>query len=90
LVPERLDNILGAGRHVACDASSHTFLREIPQCWLTGQAAGLAAALAASSGARPRDLAVSAIQRELLRQGVYLSPAIEAAVSSAEPAAAAE
>jgi hypothetical protein len=30
LVPERLDNILGAGRHVACDASSHTFLREIP------------------------------------------------------------
>jgi hypothetical protein len=33
---------------------------------------------------------VSAIQRELLRQGVYLSPAIEAAVSSAEPAAAAE
>jgi hypothetical protein len=90
LVPERLDNILGAGRHVACDASSHTFLREIPQCWLTGQAAGLAAALAASSGARPRDLAVSAIQRELLRQGAYLSPAIEAAVSSAEPAAAAE
>ena len=53
LVPERLDNILGAGRHVACDASSHTFLREIPQCWLTGQAAGVAAALAAAAGTRP-------------------------------------
>ena len=52
LVPAELDNILGAGRHVACDASSHTFLREIPQCWLTGQAAGIAAALAASAGKR--------------------------------------
>jgi hypothetical protein len=87
LVPEGLDNILGAGRHVACDASSHTFLREIPQCWLTGQAAGVAAALAAGAGTRPRDLAASAIQRELLRQGVYLSPAIEAAM---QPAPAAE
>jgi hypothetical protein len=86
LVPERLDNTLGAGRHVACDASSHTFLREIPQCWLTGQAAGIAAALAADSGTRPRDLEVSAIQRELLHQGAYLSPAIETAVQT--PAAA--
>jgi hypothetical protein len=80
LVPERLDNILGAGRHVGCDASSHTFLREIPQCWLTGQAAGVAAALSASTGTRPRDLAINAVQRELLRQGVYLSPRVEAAV----------
>ena len=87
LVPERLDNILGAGRHVACDASSHTFLREIPQCWLTGQAAGVAAALAADAGARLRELSVSAIQRKLLRQGAYLSPTIEAAI---QPASAAE
>jgi hypothetical protein len=87
LVPERLDNILGAGRHVACDASSHTFLREIPQCWLTGQAAGVTAALAAVTSTQPRALAVGAIQRELLRQGVYLSPTIEAAM---QPASAAE
>jgi hypothetical protein len=53
LVPEKLDNILGAGRHVACDPSSHTFPREIPQCWFTGQAAGVAAALAAASGSYP-------------------------------------
>ena len=87
LVPEKLDNILGAGRHVACDASSHTFLREIPQCWMTGQAAGVAAALAAANATRPRDVPVPSIQRELLRQGVYLSPAIEAAL---QPASAAE
>lgn len=28
LVPTGLDGVLGAGRHIACDASSHTFLRE--------------------------------------------------------------
>jgi FAD dependent oxidoreductase len=87
LLPETLDNILGAGRHVACDPNSHTFLREIPQCWLTGHAAGVAAALAVNSGTRPRDVDVRAIQRELLRQGVYLSPAVEA---GAQPASAAE
>ena len=72
---------------MACDASSHTFLREIPQCWLTGQAAGIAAALAAGAGKSPRDVAASAIQHELLGQGAYLSPAVEATL---RPASAAE
>ncbi len=80
LIPTELDNILGAGRHVACDASSHTFLREIPQCWLTGQAAGIAAALAAAKAQPPKDLDPRAVQRELLRQGAYLSPATTAAL----------
>jgi hypothetical protein len=87
LIPDELDNILGAGRHIACDPSSHSFLREIPQCWLTGQAAGVAAALAARAGIRPRDVPPDAIQKELLRQGAYLSPAIEDAL---RPASAAE
>ncbi len=80
LVPVAVDGILGAGRHVACDASSHSFLREIPQCWLTGQAAGVAGALAAGAGLRPRDLEPRRIQRELKRQGAYLSPQIDAAL----------
>ena len=79
LVPAGLDGALGAGRHIACDASSHTFLREIPQCWLTGQAAGVAAALAADSGRQPRDIDPRLIQRELSRQGAYLSPTTAAA-----------
>jgi len=82
LVPNGIENIIGAGRHIACDASSHTFLREIPQCWLTGQAAGIAAVLAADSGLRLRDVEIIAIQRELLRQGAYLSPAIEAGLQT--------
>ncbi len=87
LIPAELDNILGAGRHVACDPSSHSFLREIPQCWLTGHAAGIAAALSAAAGKPPREVSAGAVQRELLRQGAYLSPAVEQAL---RPAPAAE
>ena len=87
LVPSGLDGVLAAGRHISSDANSHTFLREIPQCWMTGQAAGTAAALAANSGTRPHKLHPRGIQRELLKQGVYLSPAIEEAASGALSAA---
>ena len=78
LLPQGLEGVLGAGRHIACDASSHSFLREVPQCWLTGQAAGTAAALAANAGIAPRALDARLVQRELLRQGAYLSPSVEA------------
>ena len=87
LLPSGIDGVLGAGRHIACDASSHTFLREIPQCWLTGQAAGVAAALAAGSGVTPRALNPALVQKELLGQGAYLSPSIEAAARNATIAA---
>ncbi len=87
LVPTGIDGVLGAGRHIACDTNSHSFLREIPQCWMTGQAAGIAAALAAGSGTRPRDLDPRLIQRELLGQGAYLSPSIEALAAPTSNAA---
>ncbi len=87
LVPVGIDGVLGAGRHIACDTNSHSFLREIPQCWMTGQAAGIAAALAAGSGVQPRELDPRLIQRELLAQGAYLSPATVAAAGSATRAA---
>jgi hypothetical protein len=72
LVPARLDGLLAPGRHVACDRNSHGFMREIPQCWITGQAAGAAAALAAAAGVAPRAVDVAALQAALIRQGVYL------------------
>src|SRR6185437_14231533 len=72
LVPLELDGLLAPGRHMASDAVSHTFLREIPQCWLTGQAAGAAAGLAARSAVPPRAINVTELQTELLRQGVFL------------------
>lgn len=72
LVPEKLDGVLACGRHMSCDATSHSFLREIPQCWVTGQAAGAAAAIAADRGVQPRAIDVRELQRSLLAQGVFL------------------
>jgi hypothetical protein len=85
LVPQTLDGLLACGRHVSCDRNSHGFMREIPQCWITGQAAGVAAALAVAQGVQPRAVAIAPLQQALQAQGVYL----RAASSAAEPAAAA-
>jgi hypothetical protein len=72
LVPKTVDGLLVAGRTISCDATSHSFLHEIPQCWMTGQAAGVAAAMAAGSAARPSVVPVANLQEELTRQGVLL------------------
>ncbi len=81
LVPESLDGVLACGRHIACDATSHSFLREIPQCWLTGQAAGTAAAIAANRGLPPRAIDIGELQRALLAQGAHLRLAEAAAAA---------
>ncbi len=78
LVPAELDGLLAAGRAVSCDATSHSFLREVPQCWMTGQAAGVAAALAAGAGIAPRAVPIARLQDELARQGVLLRAAATA------------
>jgi hypothetical protein len=72
LVPADLDNVMVGGRHVATDPQTQAFMREIPQCWLTGQAAGAAAAIAAGGGTAPRAIDVSELRRALRSQGVYL------------------
>ena len=82
LVPRDIDGLLVAGRHISCDATSHSFLREIPQCWLTGQAAGAAAALAAAEKCEPRALSTAALQALLLREGVVLRQANETAAAA--------
>ena len=74
LVPAQLDGLLACGRHIACDPNSHGFMREIPQCWMTGQAAGVGAALAANRGIEPRAVNVDELQSALALQGVYLRP----------------
>jgi hypothetical protein len=77
LVARDLDNLLAPGRHMSCDAQTQAFMREIPQCWLTGQAAGVAAALACSADAAGAvaDIDVKSLRAELRRQGAYLRDA---------------
>jgi hypothetical protein len=80
LVPATLDGLLAPGRHLSCDKNSHGFMREIPQCWITGQAAGVAAALAVAQGVEPRAVDMAQLQSRLQKQGVYLRPQAQASV----------
>jgi hypothetical protein len=63
------------GRHVATDPQTQAFMREIPQCWLTGQAAGVAAARSAGTDTAPKAIDVRELQAQLRGQGVYLQSA---------------
>ena len=71
LVPKRVDNLLCAGRCLGTGDTTDTF-RLICPCFVTGEAAGTAAALAAKAGVRPRDLDVKLLQRTLEKNNVYL------------------
>ena len=82
LVPAQLDGLLACGRHIACDPNSHGFMREIPQCWITGQAAGIGAALAAARGVEPRAVSIDELQAALAAQGVFLRPRAAAALAA--------
>ena len=81
LLPRATPGLIVAGRHLSSDSSSHTFMREIPQCWLTGHAAGAAAALAANAGTSPDRVSVEQLQRVLIGQGAHLR--VEAAAELA-------
>jgi glycine/D-amino acid oxidase-like deaminating enzyme len=73
LVPRDLHNVLVSGRSISCDRSVHGSVRVMPVCLVTGEAAGAAAAMAATV-AQPDTHAVDvAALREHLRQnGAYL------------------
>lgn len=72
LLPKSVDNVLVAGRCISCAPDLIDRVRLIPVCVVTGQAAGVAAALAAKGGVRPRDLPAADIQKVLREQGAYL------------------
>ena len=74
IVPREVEGLLAPGRHLSCDMNTHSFMREIPQCWVTGQAAGVAAALAADRGLALAKVPIPEIRRHLEAQGAFLNP----------------
>jgi len=70
---------------MSCDPQTQAFMREIPQCWLTGQAAGVAAALAVAANSAAADVDVPALQSELRRQGVFLQGDSMGAIAGGPP-----
>jgi hypothetical protein len=72
LVPRNVENLLIAGKPISTDRDAyHRFLQ---QTMVTGQAAGVAAALCAKKNITPRELEkdVSELQKILLQQGAIL------------------
>jgi hypothetical protein len=72
LVPLGIENLLVAGRCIAGDEISHAAVRSMMCCALTGQGAGVAAAISIREGVTVRDVPIALLQKELLRQGVRL------------------
>jgi len=72
LVPKDVENLLVAGKAVSTDRDA--YLRYLMQTMVTGQAAGVAAAVCARKGVTPRQLEkdISEVQDILVKQGAVL------------------
>ncbi|WP_295808071.1 FAD-dependent oxidoreductase [uncultured Victivallis sp.] len=71
LLPRGVENLLTCGRCVSCDRHVMASLRVIPGCYITGQGAGMAAALAAAAGTVPRKIDTAALRKELRGIGAF-------------------
>jgi hypothetical protein len=67
-----IEGMLAAGRNLSADPRSHAALREIPECWVMGHAAGVAASLAIRDGVKLRDVPVADLQSKLEKQGAVV------------------
>ncbi|KPU42822.1 putative thiazole biosynthetic enzyme [Oxobacter pfennigii] len=72
LVPEKLDNLIAAGRCLSADVYAHNWINLIPPCTAIGEAAGAAAYVAVNSNIQPRNADVKTVQNILKKQGFYL------------------
>ena len=70
LLPKEVDGLLVAGRALAARDGFWEILRLIPACAATGQAAGVAAALAVEAGRPPATLDPAGLRQALEAEGV--------------------
>ncbi len=72
LVPKNVGNLLVAGRCIGGDKISHAAVRSMMCCTVSGQGAGVAAAVSIRIGQPFDRLDIGQVQQELRRQGVRL------------------
>jgi ribulose 1,5-bisphosphate synthetase/thiazole synthase len=72
LLPRTIGNLLVAGRSIGGDRISHAAVRNMMCCAVTGQGAGVAAAVSVKAGLALDRLDVGLVQAELRRQGARL------------------
>jgi ribulose 1,5-bisphosphate synthetase/thiazole synthase len=73
ILPQKVDNLLVAGRCISADEDAMGQLRLWPVCSITGQSAGAAAALALQTKTQLRDLDIVLLQKTLMDQGMELT-----------------
>ena len=72
LVPQGVEQLLVAGRCISADHEAHARSRNMPACMATGQAAGVAAAIAVEEGVSVRRVPLAKVQTALLEMGMPL------------------
>ncbi|NUQ86310.1 MAG: FAD-dependent oxidoreductase [Anaerolineales bacterium] len=72
LVPQKIGNLLVAGRSIAGDKISHASVRNMMCCTVSGQGAGVAAAVSVKDDVNVGDVNIGNVQKELLKQGVRI------------------
>jgi hypothetical protein len=72
LLPQGVDNLLVAGRCIGGDKTSHAAVRNMMCCAVSGQGAGVAAAISAATDTPFDKLDIAKVQAELKRQGARI------------------
>jgi hypothetical protein len=72
LLPKNIEHLLVAGRSIGGDKISHAAVRNMMCCTVSGQGAGVAAAISIQQGRTLADVDVTVVQAELVRQGVRI------------------
>lgn len=72
MVPKKVENLLVAGRSVAGDKISHAATRSMICCTVTGQGAGVAAAVSIKDGVGSSTVNVKRVQNALRKQKVRI------------------
>jgi hypothetical protein len=75
LLPQRVSNLLVAGRCISVDHRVHHATKEIPPAFATGEAAGIAATHALRASSPVQEVDVGAVQASLRKAGAWLPPA---------------
>lgn len=72
LVPQKIENLLVAGRCISTTHEAMSAIRVMAPCMAMGEAAGRAAAQAVKSGVKPANIDVARLQERLIESGAYL------------------
>ena len=72
LTPKGLRNVFVAGRCVSTDRNMQASIRVMPGCYITGQAAGVAAAMIVETQADSRTINIRKLQARLKAMGAFL------------------